>query len=240
MLKILMKNLRPTPNWARFQAEMRKAITKNAYVQIDEWKTKLGGADRIVLVITPRDEPVVEGEFPIEVDLDLANPGTSRSRYDAKTAGEAMKNLYVEKTWVDERESHRHIRVYIAAAPAGDEPDETGGVDRDDVIDLGDVNDVADLGGVLNEDDGLTVDERFDDFLDVTVIKRRRGILAMEVIWERWAAMHDASVNARQIGGITRASLARRFRKRFKAPAARRGRVNGRVQRFWIGYDVTD
>ena len=80
--------------------------------------------------------------------------------------------------------------------------------------------------------------DTFEMFLSASVIRRHDCRLTTAHIWNGWAAHCGADPYSATIAGVRRSDLARRFRTLFSAPRASRGRVDGRVQYYWEGYEV--
>ena len=131
--------------------------------------------------------------------------------FAANEVGAPIQTVYVNTGWLrSQGDSTKEITLTISdEAVNKDAPDE-------------------------NEKDASV--DAFDAFLAVSVVDSADGRLTTERIWEAWAA-HSGGDPATDIIGVVRKSdVPRRFRLHFSAPAAVRGRVDGRVQRYWKGY----
>ena len=76
----------------------------------------------------------------------------------------------------------------------------------------------------------------FVEFLDGHVEEHKDGRLTVGELWHVWAARHDADPREKLVGGIGPQAAAKLFRARFGASEQSRARIDGRVQRCWIGY----
>ena len=74
------------------------------------------------------------------------------------------------------------------------------------------------------------------EFLDTAVVKDPDGRLTSGQLWEAWAAHTDSDPAADPIEGVRRQQIGRSFRERHRVPPATRARVDGRVQRVWVGW----
>ena len=78
--------------------------------------------------------------------------------------------------------------------------------------------------------------DAFDAFLAASVVESADGRMTTERLWTAWAAHCGVDPTADIIADVRKRDVARTFRAHFSAPAAVRGRVDGRVQRYWKGY----
>ena len=82
-------------------------------------------------------------------------------------------------------------------------------------------------------DDHVTV---LHEFLDTAVVRDQDGRLTSGQLWEAWAAHSGSGPDTDPIQGIRRQQIGTLFRERHQVPAATRARVDGRVQRVWVGW----
>ena len=76
----------------------------------------------------------------------------------------------------------------------------------------------------------------FVEFLDDGIERDDAGRITAGGIWAGWAAHRGADPGEDEIGGISRQDASRLFRLNFGEPEQTRARIDGRVQRCWIGY----
>ena len=74
------------------------------------------------------------------------------------------------------------------------------------------------------------------EFLDTAVVRDPDRRLTSGQLWEAWAVHTDSDPGSDPIQGVRRQQIGRSFRERHGVPPATRARVDGRVQRVWVGW----
>ena len=78
----------------------------------------------------------------------------------------------------------------------------------------------------------------FMEFLQDCVRLAPGGRVSVGKIWHAWSDLHRADYGADQISGVSRRDVPVLFRVVFNAGPQGRGRLDGRVDRVWHGFEL--
>ena len=84
--------------------------------------------------------------------------------------------------------------------------------------------------------------EEFIQFLYESVVQSPDGRISARKLWHAWAARHsvDSAAGTEDIAGVNRADIIELFRDAFGVGEQVRRRLDGEVQRVWLGYELGD
>lgn len=169
------------------------------------------GTETELVAVTISDTPFDAGRTPVSVSMRVSRTTKYKTVFTAVDADAPVDSLYVVSEWLRSHDFGDVLYLGISDAASGDDyEDGQGGDDAD----------------------------AFDNFLDEAIVRRSRSRITTEHIWSAWASWCGVSPDREEIDGIVRREVAQLFRERFSAPRASRGRVDGRVQYYWEGYDI--
>ena len=151
------------------------------------------------------------GRMLLSVPMRVSRKTKYKTVFAPVDADAPVDSLYVVSEWLHSHDFGDVLYLGISDAASGDEAEDG-----------------------QNGDDAAA----FDSFLDRAITRMPRSRLTTERIWSAWASCCDVSPDREAIEGIMRREVAQLFRERFSAPAALRGRVDGRVQYYWEGYAI--
>ena len=237
-LSVRMKPVEEKVNTTLYEPFGDSPPMKNFYLNTEVASALPFDAKEITLTIS--DEPFAEGEvalaFPpvpfykmfrsaVRYEHRVARRG--RVRRAANTPELPVSLAYVNRAALDEEfiagRRPIHFGVSATSEVAAEDEEQPAAAD----IDAGD------------ESSGVEGLAAFDDFLRESVKSQKEGRLTSRRIWAVWAARCDADPSEDMIAGVQFADVARRFRARFGAAAAKNPtRIDGRLQRYWDGYTI--
>ena len=223
-LEIPMTFSKTTPNKTVFATNDRSVPTSNVYMLTEFLRVM--GVDTKRIVATLSDAPFTDEEVRGMLAMIAMRPDrhTPRKTVFAPVDADApVESLYVVSEWLRLHNFGDALYLGISDAVASEETN----VDQNSA-------------GKAGRDQNISVDDAFDAFLGETVVRIEGGVLTTTDIRKPWAARNGADFEDKIIAGIHKNTIARRFRKRFGAPAGKRGRVNGKIEYYWEGYAISE
>ena len=217
-LEIPMTFSKTTKNKIVFATNDGLAPTSNVYILAEFLRVM--GADPRRIVATLCDAPYTDEEVGGMLAMIKMRPERDtkyKTVFAPADAGAPVESLYVVTEWL---RSH----------------------DFGDVLYLGiaDAASVYEAAASAGQIEHHSPDDAFDAFLGETVVRIEGSVLTTAEIRKPWAARNGADFEDKIIAGIHKNTIARRFRKRFGAPAGKRGRVNGKIEYYWKGYGINE
>ncbi len=188
------------------------APTTNVYVTTEYLDSR--GIETEQVVVTVSDVPFSGDDTSrmlVSSPMHVSRTTKYKTVFTAVDADAPVDSLYVISEWLRSHDFGDVLYLGISDAASGDDYED--GQDGDDA-------------------------DAFDRFLDGAIVRRSRSRITTERIWSVWASRCGVSPDREEIEGIVRREIAQLFRERFSAPRASRGRVDGRVQYYWEGYDI--
>ena len=224
--EIPMTFSKTTKNKTVFATDDRLMPTSNVYM-LTEF-LRVIGADPKRIVATLSDAPYTDEEVRGMLAMILMRPDRDTKRKTVFVTADAeapVESLYLVREWLGEYDFGDVLYLGIADAASGYEAAAS-----------------ADQVEHRSPEDVLYA------FLGETVVKKEGSRITTAQIREPWAARNGADPDDDVIGGIHKNGIARRFRKRFGAPAGKRGRVKGKrgrdgkskVEYYWEGYAIRE
>ena len=171
------------------------------------------GSDRSDKVLIISDASLSDAETPpaIAVHMDFSRKTRRTTVFTAVDGDAPVQTFYVNTDFL-----HSH-----------------GGGTRRIFLGISDARPVE-----YRDEDAGDAGDRFEAFLRKSVAESPGSRITAGRIWSIWASRCGADPGDDLVAGIHRRAVAPRFRECFGAPPASRGRVDGRVQYYWLGYEI--
>ena len=227
-LEIPMTFTKTTKNKIVFATDDRLVPTSNVYLLTEYLDSRGIESKRIDAILS--NVPFSDDEAERMLAMILMRPGRQTPRKTVFRPVEAdapVESLYVVSEWLVEHDFGDALYLGIADAASGYE-----------------------AAASADQVEHRSPDDIFYEFLGEKIVRSEGSRITTGMMRMPWAALNDADPNDDVIGGIHKNTIARRFRKRFGAPAGKRGRVNSKdrgrvngkstVEYYWEGYAIRE